>query len=338
MTAAGSVLAAAGIALSAYAAHVRDGEVRARLQMAAVFAFGHGVALAALAPHAVRTLARIALAAMLLGVLCFSGSLAAAHFLGTPTSLVAFRWQPADSCVAGVRGRCAEALSAMPRYSRGFDTDAAAAHLAQARSQARRLDEAASARSTPDPRWRKPFDPVDALARAILYQQLSGKAAATIVGRVEAAIGSDRFHCDTLARCDDADTARLRRVRQQGCWRCATWPRAKRAARFPTCGGCRTMTDDAIIDALMPVRGIGRWTVEMMLMFRLGRPDVLPVDDLGVRKGAQVLDKLDAMPTPKELVERRRTLGTVPHATPACTCGASPIRREGEAPTKRSQD
>ena len=56
----------------------------------------------------------------------------------------------------------------------------------------------------PDPRWRKPFDPVDALARAILYQQLSGKAASTIVGRVETAIGSDRFHCDTLARIDDA--------------------------------------------------------------------------------------------------------------------------------------
>lgn len=58
--------------------------------MAAVFAFGHGVALATLAPQAVRTLARIALAAMLLGVLCFSGSLAAAHFLGTPTSLAPF--------------------------------------------------------------------------------------------------------------------------------------------------------------------------------------------------------------------------------------------------------
>ena len=55
---------------------------------------------------------------------------------------------------------------------------------------------------------------------------------------------------------------------------------------------------------LVPTRGIGRWTVEMMLMFRLGRPDVLPIDDLGIRKGAQLLDALDAMPSPKELMQR----------------------------------
>ena len=92
----------------------------------------------------------------------------------------------------------------MPRHARGFDTQAAFAHLCR---RDRKLG-AWMKRLGPidaDPRWRKPFDPVDALARAILYQQLSGKAAATIVGRVEAAIGSDRFHCDTLARRDDAD-------------------------------------------------------------------------------------------------------------------------------------
>ena len=91
----------------------------------------------------------------------------------------------------------------MPRHARGFDTQAAFAHLCR---RDRKLG-AWMKRLGPidaDPRWRKPFDPVDALARAILYQQLSGKAAATIVGRVEAAIGSDRFHCDTLARRDDA--------------------------------------------------------------------------------------------------------------------------------------
>lgn len=87
LTAAGAVLAAAAIALSAYAAHGAGGEVGAHLQMAALFAFGHGIALAALAPHATRRLMRIALAAMLLGVLMFSGSLAAAHLLGTPTML-----------------------------------------------------------------------------------------------------------------------------------------------------------------------------------------------------------------------------------------------------------
>lgn len=72
-----------------------------------------------------------------------------------------------------------------------------------ARSTAGRLDEEDRAIAG-TPGLAPSFDPVDALARAILYQQLSGKAAETIVGRVEAAIGSDRLHADTLARLDDA--------------------------------------------------------------------------------------------------------------------------------------
>lgn len=66
---------------------------------------------------------------------------------------------------------------------------------------------------------------------------------------------------------------------------------------------------DDIVSALVPIRGIGRWTVEMMLMFRLGRPDILPVDDLGVRKGAQRVDRLDDMPTPKALAARGEKWG-----------------------------
>jgi len=155
----------------------------------------------------------------------------------------------------------------------------------------------------PDPRWRKPFDPVDALARAILYQQLSGKAAATIVGRVEVAIGAKRFHCDTLAGCDDAA---LRACGVSGNKLLAL----RDLAAFEASGGIpstrqmATMSDAAIIQALVPIRGIGRWTVEMLLMFRLGRPDVLPADDLGIRKGVQVVDGLEAMPPPKALLER----------------------------------
>jgi DNA-3-methyladenine glycosylase II len=190
----------------------------------------------------------------------------------------------------------------MPRHSRGFDTDAAFAQL-QRRDRKlgawmRRLGPIA-----PDPRWRKQFDPVDALARAILYQQLSGKAASTIVGRVEAAIESDRFHCDTLARIDDAG---LRACGVSGNKTLALRDLALRESRgqIPTLRQMSTLDEDAIVAALVPIRGIGRWTVEMMLMFRLGRPDVLPVDDLGIRKGVQIVDKADAMPTPKALVER----------------------------------
>ena len=195
----------------------------------------------------------------------------------------------------------------MPRWSRGFDVDAAARHL-------RRRDRALAAwmrRIGPieaEPRWRRPFDPVDALARAILYQQLSGKAAATIVSRVEAAIDSDRLHADTLGRCADAT---LRACGVSGNKLLALRDLARREAEgeIPTLRQMSVMDEAAIVAALVPIRGIGRWTVEMMLMFRLGRPDVLPVDDLGIRKGAQLLDGLEAMPTPRALAERGETWG-----------------------------
>jgi DNA-3-methyladenine glycosylase II len=195
----------------------------------------------------------------------------------------------------------------MARQARGFDTAAAHAHLCR---RDRRLG--AWMRKLgpigPDARWRKPFDPVDALARAILYQQLSGKAAATIVGRVEAAIGSDRLHFDTLGRCDDAT---LRACGVSGNKLLALRDLAHRESfgEIPDLRRMATMDDDAIVAALVPVRGIGRWTVEMMLMFRLGRVDVLPVDDLGIRKGAQRVDGLEAMPTPKELRARGERWG-----------------------------
>ena len=195
----------------------------------------------------------------------------------------------------------------MPRHARGFDVEAAHAHLSR---RDRKLG-AWMKRVGPieaDPRWRKPFDPVDALARAILYQQLSGKAAATIVGRVEAAIGSKRLHFDTLGRIDDAA---LRACGVSGNKALALRDLALRESNgeIPTLRQMSTMDPDAIIDALVPIRGIGRWTVEMMLMFRLGRADILPVDDLGIRKGAQRVDRLDAMMKPKELLERGERWG-----------------------------
>jgi DNA-3-methyladenine glycosylase II len=224
----------------------------------------------------------------------------------------------------------------MPRHARGFDTEAARDHLAR---RDRRLGTWMKRIGpiAPDPRWRKPFDPVDALARAILYQQLSGKAAATIVGRVEAAIGSDRFHCDTLARCDDAV---IRGCGVSGNKLLALRDLARReaAGEIPDLRRMSVMDNDAIIEALVPIRGIGRWTVEMMLMFRLGRPDVLPVDDLGIRKGAQAVDKADAMPTPKALAERGERWG--PYRTYASLYLWRIADEAGpaKAATKRSQD
>src|SRR3546814_934666 len=150
----------------------------------------------------------------------------------------------------------------MPRYRRGFDTQEAFAHLAR---RDRKLGKWMK-RIGPidaDARWRRSFDPVDALARAILYQQLSGKAAATIVGRVEQAIGSERFHSDTLGRVDDAG---LRACGVSGNKTLALRDLALRESRgeIPDLRRMSTMAEDDIIAALVPIRGIGRWAAAQL--------------------------------------------------------------------------
>lgn len=218
------------------------------------------------------------------------------------------------------------------RHSRGFDIEAAARHL-------RRVDKPLAAwmrriGPLPEPEdWRRRFDPVNALARAILYQQLHGKAAATITARVEAAAGSRRLHADTLERVSDAE---LRGCGVSGNKLLALRDLSQReiACEIPTLRAMATMDEDAIIKALVPVRGIGRWTVEMMLMFRLGRPDVLPVDDFGIRKGHQILDGLDAMPSPKETQARGEAWG--PYRTWA-SLYLWKISDFGKGPIPRSQ-
>ena len=194
----------------------------------------------------------------------------------------------------------------MARFPRGFDVELAAAHLGKRDRKLGRWIERIGPLETAG--WRKPFDTVDSLARSILYQQLSGKAAATIVGRVETATGSKTLTPEAFARIDDAA---LRACGVSGNKTLALRDLSLRASlgEVPSSRELLTLHHDEIIDRLTAVRGIGRWTVEMMLMFRLGRPDILPVDDLGVRKGAQVLDKLDEMPKPKELAERGEKWG-----------------------------
>lgn len=185
--------------------------------------------------------------------------------------------------------------------ARGFDLDAARAHLADRdRALARWM-----ARLGPiDPEgWRKPLDPVDALARAILYQQLSGKAAATIVARVEAATGARRLRPAAFAGIDDP-TLRACGVSGNKLLALRDLCRRAEAGEVPSARRMAAIDDATLVERLTAVRGIGRWSVEMLLIFRLGRPDVLPIDDLGVRRGLQVLDGLEAPPTPKALLAR----------------------------------
>jgi DNA-3-methyladenine glycosylase II len=223
----------------------------------------------------------------------------------------------------------------MARHVRGFDVDDAQAHL-------RKVDKKLAAwmdkigHLPADPRWKKPFDVSDALARAILYQQLSGKAAATIVGRVETAIDSDKLHADTLCRVDDAT---VRACGVSGNKLLALRDLCARAERgeIPDCKQMTTMDNDAIIATLVPVRGIGRWTVEMMLMFRLGRADVLPVDDLGIRKGAQKVDRRAEMLAPKALLERGERWGPYRTYASLYLWRISDFAAVAKLPVKRSQ-
>lgn len=131
-----------------------------------------------------------------------------------------------------------------------------------------------------------------ALVEAIVYQQLSGRAAATILGRVVAVYRPRRF-----PRPQDIVDTPPERLREAGLSTAKALAVRDLAVKtldgtVPPMSRVRRMGDDEIIERLTMVRGVGRWTVEMLLIFRLGRPDVLPLGDLGVRKGfARVFDR-----------------------------------------------
>lgn len=144
-----------------------------------------------------------------------------------------------------------------------------------------------------------------ALAEAIVYQQLNGKAAAAIYGRV----------CALLPRSSRGPTAELLLRLTEEELRAAGLSRPKLLAlrdlarrqvdgEIPSLAEIRRMDDDAVIDSLTRVRGIGRWTVEMFLIFRLGRPDVLPVNDHGIRQGFAVTFGRCTLPDRNELEKR----------------------------------
>lgn len=132
---------------------------------------------------------------------------------------------------------------------------------------------------------RRPKEPFPALLRSIIYQQLSGKAAATIHGRV-LALFPGRAHPspEALLALDE------QQLRGAGLSHNKMLAARDLAAHVmdgsvPPLRKLRRMPDDEIVERLTVVRGIGRWTVEMMLIFTLGRPDVLPLNDLGVMRG-----------------------------------------------------
>ncbi len=184
----------------------------------------------------------------------------------------------------------------------GFDPKVALKHV---RASDPALTRVIDAVGPFDLELRKTASLFTALAEAIVYQQLTGKAAATIFGRV----------CALVPRTRQGPTARGILSVSDAKLRGAGLSRAKLFAlrdlarktvdgEIPKLAEARRMEDEALIERLTEVRGIGRWTVEMLLIFRLGRPDVLPADDYGIRKGFAAAFRKRELPTPKELEKR----------------------------------
>lgn len=144
----------------------------------------------------------------------------------------------------------------------------------------------------------------EALAHSIVYQQLSGKAAATIFGRFRALFAGREFPDPegVLAmphralRSAGLSEAKARAIRDLA--------QHAKSGTIPSVDQLRRMAPDEVVELLTVVRGVGRWTVEMLLLFRLGHPDVLPAHDLGIRKGLARISKRRELPEPEAVTRR----------------------------------
>jgi DNA-3-methyladenine glycosylase II len=196
-----------------------------------------------------------------------------------------------------------------------FDHREAIAHLSKVDRRLGRLIEKTLAKSVEFKLNIEELEtPYDSLLEAIVYQSISGKAAKTIFARI-AAMGAN-------GRCPTPEE--LLRVRKPALRKAGLSFAKIAAARdlahktiegvVPTLDEALVMSDQELVDRLISVRGIGAWTVEMFLIFRLGRPDVLPIHDYGVQKGFAITYGKKVIPKPRELAafgERWRPYRTV---------------------------
>ena len=180
------------------------------------------------------------------------------------------------------------------------DSEPAVVHLAAVDPVMRRLMEDVGPCTLKPNTRRSPFE---SLARAIAHQQLHGKAAESILARFMALFPRRKF-----PRPDDLLAMNMRSMRAAGFSRSKILALRDLAVKtldgtVPTNRVIQKLGDDEIVERLTEVRGIGRWTVEMLLIFQLGRPDVLPVDDFGVRNGFRIAYRRRSMPTPTQVFQ-----------------------------------
>jgi 3-methyladenine DNA glycosylase/8-oxoguanine DNA glycosylase len=180
-----------------------------------------------------------------------------------------------------------------------FDLAEATKHLAERDERLKQLiAETAPFQMDQDPLQ----SPYEALLEAIAYQSISGKAAATIFARIKALGTNGRPPTP-----EQMLKLRKQTLRKAGLSSAKVLAMKDLAAKtiqgiVPTREDACKMSDEELVERLVSVRGIGAWTVEMFLIFNLGRPDVLPIHDLGVKKGWSVTYGKKHMPKPKELL------------------------------------
>jgi DNA-3-methyladenine glycosylase II len=199
----------------------------------------------------------------------------------------------------------------IPPMKLAFDLKEALRHLCERDEQLKRLAADTAAFQIDVEAGQSPYE---VLLEAIAYQSISGKAAATIYGRIKAL--GENGRPPTPEKMLKIPTAKLRKAGLSGAKAASMKDLAKKALAgvVPTHDEALELSDEELVERLVSVRGIGAWTVEMFLIFRLGRPDVLPIHDLGVKKGWSVAYGKKHMPTPKELLkfgERWRPYRTV---------------------------
>jgi 3-methyladenine DNA glycosylase/8-oxoguanine DNA glycosylase len=192
-----------------------------------------------------------------------------------------------------------------------FDHRQAIAHLSKADSRLARLIEKCVEFKLDIEATQSPYE---ALLEAIAYQSISGKAAATIFARIKALGANGR--CPTPQEILRARKSTLRKAGLSFAKIAAVKDLAQKTIDgiVPTLAEAEKMSDQELVDRLICVRGIGAWTVEMFLIFRLGRPDVLPIHDYGVQKGFALTYAKKKIPKPRELAkfgERWRPYRTV---------------------------
>jgi 3-methyladenine DNA glycosylase/8-oxoguanine DNA glycosylase len=181
-----------------------------------------------------------------------------------------------------------------------FDHKAAIEHLSKADSRLARLIEKSIEFRLNIEEEQTPYE---SLLRAIVYQSISGKVAKVIFERLKAFAANGR--CPAPEEILRLRKPALRKAGLSFAKIAAVKDLARKTIEgvVPALADAQKMSDQELVDRLISVRGIGAWTVEMFLIFRLGRPDVLPIHDYGVQKGFAITYRKKAIPKPRELAE-----------------------------------